>query len=124
MGWINFIVIPKWKALIPVTRYADELPEYLKKTLDELIYGEEYAYDLMDTNVKDLDLHTLQVLLNDHDTVEKLKSVLDADVFLLYWLETNKIQYKIISEYEYTENKKQYKDYKILPTILYDDEEE
>ena len=108
MGWTNFIIIPKLKLIVEVSRQIDEIPDYQKNALnfltdEERIYEIE-KYDIENKYTKDLTVKDLTQIFSVYEQANNI-SGMESDKFFLYWLETRGVDYEIKSEFEVNENK-------------------
>ena len=119
MGWTNFIIVPKLKLVIEISRNINELDDYQKKALDYLTDEERYEDDndyLENKSAKNISIKDLTRLFNTYEQANNLAGM-ESDKFFLYWLESKGIDYEIKSEFELAGGKfEQYKteEYKIL----------
>lgn len=106
MGWSNYIVIPKWKLLIEVSRNVNGIEEYEKIAIDKAIDEDNIDYIINDGNdiedMGDLPVHKVTIkelteLYKSYDIVQSL-SGMDSDKFLLYWLKNRGIGFSVQSE--------------------------
>jgi len=116
MGWVNYIVIPRFKIAIVVSRYLNEAPdvELFKRLLDVV---DEFNTDALYEPVNELKVTDLL----DMGTIAKytvnLFTGFDIDALLLMWLELVKVDYELISEFEFNERKDEFKDYQVIDIV-------
>jgi len=115
MGWLNYIVVPKWKVMFEISRHVDELPEHIKKAAEKL-YDEEFEelYEIQETKFSDLTAGDFAKVMEAVDIVTSLSSITDPAIFLLIFLHLRGMKYEIISEFEFEERKEEFKNFKIL----------
>ena len=109
MGWTNFIIIPKLKLIIEISRQIDEISDYQKNALNFLT-DEERIYEIEEYNIenkysKDLTIKDLTQMFSVYEQANGI-SGMESDKFFLYWLETKGIEYIIESEFTIKENNK------------------
>lgn len=108
MGWTNFIIIPKLRLIIEVSRKIDNIADYQKDALSFLIDEERVyeieEYDIENKTAKDLKVKDLTQLFNIYEKANILAGMLQDEIFI-YWLESKDINYEIKSEFEVNENK-------------------
>lgn len=127
MGWTNFIIIPKLKLVIEISRHINELDDYQKKAIDYLIDEERYEDGdeyIENKNIKNISIKDLTRLFNTYEQANSIAGM-EPDKLFLYWLKNKNIDYEIKSEFEVRENKELEKlkadGYKILR--MFGDEE-
>jgi hypothetical protein len=107
MGWSNYIVIPKWKLLIEVSRNVNGIEDYEKIAIDKAIEEDNIDYiavvdgdrieDMGDIPVQKITIKELVELYKSYDILQSL-SGMDSDKLLLYWLKNSGIGFSIHSE--------------------------
>ncbi len=107
MGWSNYIVIPKWKLLVEVSRNVNGIEEYEKIAIDKAIDEGNIDYitnidgkdieDMGDVPVHKVTIKELTELYKSYDIVQSL-SGMDSDKFLLYWLKNRGVCFSVQSE--------------------------
>jgi len=129
MSWSNYIIIPKLKLIIEVSRDIDEGEYYeyedeAKNFFDLIEYiREEFDYDSLETPLKSITLKDLSHILQvARKSVDALLHIYDYDYLLIYWLISRNIKFEIMNEFEFNEKKNKFKDYKIIKR--FDEEEE
>jgi hypothetical protein len=99
---MGYVIIPSLKLAIEISRNIEE---------------EEYP-DLTDEPFCDVHKPLKDITLSDMGNLiqyyEKVPYIDDKDSFILHWLEHRDIEYELIDEYKFEENKEKYKDYNIL----------
>lgn len=109
MGWSNYVLIPSWKMIIETSKEVDELEEYVKKSLDNMIQSDlDTDLSTSDLKISDITIKDLCTLASAYDNASTL-AFMNIDKFLLYWLESKDIKYEINSEFnidlsQYKEN--------------------
>jgi hypothetical protein len=108
MGWSNYIVIPKWKLLIEVSRDINELADYEQTAIDKIIDDENLDYDthfdgedvveMGNVPIGQVTIRDLAELYKRHDIVQSLAGM-DYNKLFLYWLKNRGIDFSIQSEY-------------------------
>lgn len=107
MGWTNFIIIPKLKLIIEISRHINELDDYQKKAIDYLTDEERYEDGdeyIENKNIKNISIKDLTRLFNTYEQANCLVGM-ESDKLFLYWLENKNIDYEIKSEFEVHDNK-------------------
>lgn len=97
MGWTNFIIIPRLKLVFEISKNVSELMDYKKDALLD-IDSEEEPVDVLDTKFSDLTVDNLATLTTGYRKYTNLMNISSNEMFL-YWLESNGIDYEIVSEY-------------------------
>lgn len=107
MGWSNYIVIPKWKLLIEVSRNVNGIEDYEKIAIEKAIEEDNIDYvavvdgdnieDMGDVPVHKITIRELVELYKSYDILQSL-SGMDSDKLLLYWLKNRGIDFSIHSE--------------------------
>ncbi len=128
MGWSNYIIIPKLKLIVEISRNINESYDYQKKALDYLT-DEERLYDTTEEreigniSTKDISIKDLTVLYSIYEQATLL-SEMEPDRFFLYWLESKGLQYEIKSEFDIDDKMKEYKKtYTILRIFEFEEKE-
>lgn len=106
MGYTHYVVIPKHKLLIEVKREIDKTDEKYNFGL----LSDEFHIDL-DVPYKNLKLDALYKLIKYYDESTKY---FNLDELLIGWLNGRGIDYEVITEYYYSDNKDKYLDYLII----------
>ncbi len=109
MGWSNYIVIPKWKLLIEISRNVGDIADYEKVAIEKAIDDENVDYethtdeegvvDMGNVPIHKITIKDLSELYKSYDILQSL-SGMDCDKLLLYWLTNRGIDFSIKSEYE------------------------
>lgn len=102
------MVIPKWKVLIEISRYVDEIEEWEEKSLKS---GETEWPEVGEVKITDMTLSQLNTLMSAYQVAIHVPYEIDS--FLLYWLKRLGIEYEVISEFD-LEKRKDLKEFKIL----------
>ena len=97
MGWSNYIVIPKLKLLIEVSRFT-KCESYEIQALNKLFDDSIDELDTDDMKVADLTLKDLVILTTNHNTLSNINTIDSSDVLFLYWLYSKNIDYEIENE--------------------------
>lgn len=108
MGWSNYIVIPKWRLLIEVSRDVNELADYEQAAMDKIIDGEsldcethfdgEDVVEMGNVPISQVTIRDLSELYKRHDIVQSLAGM-DYNKLFLYWLKSRGIDFSVQSEY-------------------------
>ena len=108
MGWSNYIVIPKWKLLIEVSRDVNQIEDYEKAAIEKAIDEDNIDYDahtegediigMGDIPINKITIKDLTELYKSYNIVESL-SGMDYNKLLLYWLKSRDIDFNIQSEH-------------------------
>jgi hypothetical protein len=108
MGWSNYIVIPKWRLLIEVSRDVNGIEDYEKTAIEKAIDDDnidcethadgEDVVDMGDVPIHKITIKDLTELYKSYDMVQSL-SGMDYNKLLLYWLTSRGIEFSIKSEY-------------------------
>ena len=114
MGWVNYVLIPKYKIAFVVDRGTDELPERLEKSLDDLRNDFPYLDD--DKKVSKLTVGDLMNLLRVYDRCIWIAETSVAH-FLLYFLKKYRINFEIKSEFDVKEKDLKKKGWIIVDTF-------
>jgi len=119
MGWCNYVLIPKWKIMIEVSRHINEDAleysyEQFNKLSDDIEeFGEDVIWKIPEKRLKELKVIDITRLYEIAD-----KSVAsypeNRDYLLLYWLKSMGIEFEIRDEFQVNEDKDKYKNWKIL----------
>jgi hypothetical protein len=109
MGWSNYIIIPKWKLFIEVSRSVDCLEDYEETAIEKAINEENIDFDshlegessvsMGDVPIHKITIKDLTELYRSYDMIQSL-SGMDYDKLLLYWLKARNIEFSIESEFE------------------------
>ena len=108
MGWSNYIVIPRWKLLIEVSRDVNKIEDYEKTAIEKAIGEGNIDYDahtdgediisMGDIPISKITIKDLTELYKSYNIVESL-SGMDYNKLLLYWLKSRGIDFNIQSEH-------------------------
>ena len=108
MGWSNYIVIPRWKLLIEVSRDVNDLADYEKAAIDEIIGSDSLDFDthfdgedvveMGNVPISEITIRDLAELYKRHDIVQSLAGM-DYNKLFLYWLKSRGIDFGVKSEY-------------------------
>jgi len=108
MGWSNYIIIPKFKLLIEVSRSVDNIAEYEETAIEKAIDEENIDYDtylegenivdMGDIPISKITVKNLSALYKKYEIVYSL-SGMDYDKLLLFWLKNRGIEFQIKSEH-------------------------
>ena len=102
MGWSNYIIIEEWKLAIEVPQRIDAgsiEQEYLEKLLS--FETREY---LLEKPHSEITVKDLSEFVSAYDIIHDMADICPDELFL-YWLESRKIGYKILSEFKFEEEK-------------------
>ena len=109
MGWSNYIVIPKLKLLIEVSRNVEDIEDYEEAAIDKVIDEDNIDYDahcegenvidMGDVSISKITIKDLTELYKSYDMVQSL-SGMDYNKLLLYWLKGRDIEFSVKSEYD------------------------
>lgn len=115
MGWVNYVIIKKWKIMFEISRHVSDLDEDAEEEIKKLWNESESYYNKIDKvrnkKISDIRVCDIQVLSSFSESYVKI-STIDSDNFLLYWLKSKEIDYEILSEHD--ERIKEYENYKKL----------
>jgi hypothetical protein len=108
MGWSNYIVIPKWKLLIEVSRDVNDLADYERAAIDKIIDDENLDYDthfdgedvveMGNVQINQVTIRDFAELYKRHDIVQSLAGM-DYNKLFLYWLKRRSIDFSVQSEH-------------------------
>lgn len=108
MGWSNYIVIPKWRLLIEVSRDVNELADYEKTAIDKIIdvegldcethFDGEDVVEMGNVPISQVTIRDLTELYKRHDIIQSLAGM-DYNKLFLYWLKSRDIDFSVQSEY-------------------------
>lgn len=122
MGWSNYIIIEDWKMIIETSREVDELEDYIKESLDNIIDSDiDTDISTSDLKVNDITIKDLCTLASAYENVSTL-SCMDIDKLLIYWLNSKGIKYNIESEFNINLNQYKEDGYKIIGRWVSDDD--
>lgn len=113
MGWSNYVIIPKLKVAIEISRYADRENLYMEELEDLLNEVDNFNFEILDKKPQELTLGDLTSLVS----LAKKSIVLEEiciDYFLLWWLELRGIKHEVISEFVFDKKKEEFKDYMVI----------
>ena len=112
MGWSNYIIIPKFKVVIEISRYVDDLPEYIHEAIHKL---EDFEPIEEDIQLRGLTIRVFNKLYNGYEIAETLSCKDDFNIIcLLYFLKSYNIEYEIVSEFNIKLEKLKKQGYKII----------
>lgn len=112
MGWSNYIIIPKFKVVIEISRHTNDLPEYIHEAIHKL---EDFDAIGEDVQLKGLTIRVFNKLYNGYEIAESLSCEDDLNIIcLLYFLRSYNIEYEIVSEFDIKLNKLKKQGYKII----------
>lgn len=103
MGWVNYVLLPKFKVAIVVHRSVEELEDYIEKALDYLT-GEDVGEVDIDKEFGRLTARDFKELITVYEEATKLQYANPATL-LLYFLKKYEIEYEVKSEFEIDENR-------------------
>lgn len=122
MGWSNYLILPKLKLAIEISRHTEELEEYRRYALEEAIGEESIDLDEMDqVKLTEITLKDLTVLYTAYDRMQRIAGM-EYDKLLLFWLEHRDIDYEVKSEHQVNIDEYKKKGYKII-RIFQDNED-
>jgi len=98
MGWINYVILPKQKLAIVISRHVNDIEEYEKDAFRKIIGNELDPFEDSDIKVKDITVKELCKIYSAYETMSTL-SGLEGDKFLLFWLVNKGIEFEIKSEH-------------------------
>lgn len=115
MGWNNYLVIPSWNMLIETSRYIDEdTLDYISDNINGLTKEiEEFDPNILEENYNKFTLSGLASLVKIADKSIVFQELDYAYLFLMF-LKSRDIQFEIIDEFFYDENKDKYKNYRVI----------
>ena len=113
MGWVNYIVIPKFKMIIETSRYVDEDSlDFIENAYTKLLNVlEDFNSELLHENLQSIDLSDFADMITITRQADIIFSDFHIDYLLLLWLKKKGIEFEIISEFEYEKQKSKYKNY-------------
>jgi len=103
MGWVNYVLVKKYKIAFVVDRSTDELDGYFEKALDWLRDDERARID-EEKKLKDVSVRDFAVLFNTYEKAVALEGASSA-MFLLYFLKKYGVEFEIQSEFNVDEEK-------------------
>lgn len=107
MGWTNFVIIPKLKLAVEISRSIDELDEWEEESIEKALYF--YEEEIPNKKITGLTFDDAKIL---GEAVKILNNIPeDRDVLFLFWLKKRNVEYEIISEMKLEEEKEKYKNY-------------
>ena len=131
MGWSNYVVIPKLKLAIEVSREIDEGDNYEYEDQAEKFFDitkfimEEVSFECFEKPLHEITLEDLtDVLRIAKESADTLMYLYHLDKLLIYWLISRNIKFEIISEFQFNERKDEFKDFKIIEQFNGDEENE
>ncbi len=98
---------------IEISRYVDK-EELCKEEIEEFLKTvNEFDYEIFEKEYQKLTVYNLADLI---DLAEKAIIFKDAysDNFLVWYLELTGKRYEIITEFEFTDRKNEFKEYKVI----------
>ena len=105
MGWVNYIVVDKWKMKFDISRYvqADDLDEIKKrlKKIDEIY--EELPEDAFEENHKNISLERFIQYMDLAKTTRELKIWSDCyllEFMFMLFLKDRHVDCRVISEFD------------------------
>ena len=108
IGWSNYVVIPKMKLLIEVTREISGIADYECVAIDDAISEDNFEYaehvegqeivDIEDVIIHKITIKDLAELHRRYGIVQSLAGI-DRGKLLLYWLKSRSIELSIESEH-------------------------
>lgn len=108
MGWYNYIIIPKWKILIEVSRDVDDIEDYENIAIEKAVSEEsadERTYiegvnviDMGDIAINKISIRDITELYKTYEIVQSL-SGMNYDKLFLFWLKNREIEFEIKSEH-------------------------
>ena len=116
MGWSNFIIIPKLKLVVETSRYVDvEDSVHFFDNLKELIQeSEKIPIEIFDVKYSDMTISDVSKIVSVAEKSSYTFSDFDRDLLLLAWLEYNNMDFEIVSEFNFNEQKYKKGGYKII----------
>ncbi len=124
MGWVNYVIIPQLKMIVTVPREVSNDTTFLKNVLVGKGCGvtseeeDDTLYNICEKSCSEVTLLDLQYMTKAIENLLGLRQV-SCDEFLLFWLDLRGIEYKVVSEYAFNEDKEQQelvKDYTQITT--------
>ena len=113
MGWSNFIILPKQKLAIEISRYVDK-EELCKEEIEEFLKTvNEFDYEIFEKEYQKLTISDLADLIDLTEKAIIFKDIY-SDNFLIWYLELTGKKYEIITEFEFEEIEKEFKEYKVI----------
>jgi len=113
MGWSNFIILPKQKLAIEISRYVDK-EELCKEEIEEFLKTvNEFDYEIFEKEYQKLTISDLADLIDLTEKAIIFKDIY-SDNFLIWYLELTGKKYEIITEFEFEERENEFKEYKVI----------
>lgn len=112
MGWTNYIIIPKLKIAVQVSRWVDGDNETLYNAIDKLI-DHVFNHDLLFESYKDLTLGYLSELIQVYDLARNFEDI-SINEFFVYWLKKRNIDFEIKTSNEISAEQLRRKGYKVI----------
>ena len=112
MGWTNYIIIPKLKIAVQVSRWVDDDNEDLYNAIDKLI-DHVFNHDLLFESYKDLTLGYLSELIQVYDLARNFEDI-SINEFFVYWLKKRNIDFEIKTSNEISAEQLRRKGYKVI----------
>jgi hypothetical protein len=108
MGWSNYIIIPKLKLLVEVSRDVCDIADYEKTAIEKAIDENNIGYnghfdgdntvDMGDVPINNITIKDLTELYKIYDIMQSIAGM-DCDKLLLFWLKRRGIEFSIESEH-------------------------
>lgn len=105
MGRSNYIIVDNLKLIVETNREVDHIEDYEENALTKMINSEDDEYcvdedfiDIKDVKIGDITIGNLTSLYNSYKNASVVREM-NVDKFLLYWLKSKEIGYKIKSEH-------------------------
>lgn len=98
MGWTNFVILPKQKLVVEISRHVNNIEDYERDALRKLVDNELDLFDDTDIKVKDMTVKELCKIYSAYENMSTL-SGLEIDKFLLFWLVNKNFDFEIKPEY-------------------------
>jgi hypothetical protein len=101
VGWQNFIIVPSLKLAVEVSRQIDgDSVERLSNSIVQLFDEEASVYDLLDEPFSKLSSKNFSEIVKKASCAEDLSGKYFDDLFAV-WLKLRKIDFQIISEFDF-----------------------
>jgi len=113
MGWSNFIILPKQKLAIEISRYINKEDLCKEDTEEFLRTVDNLNYEIFEKEYQKLTISDLADLINLAKKALIFKDIY-SDNFLIWYLELTGKKYEIITEFEFEEREKEFKEYKVI----------
>ncbi len=114
MGWTNFIIVKDWKLIIETHREVQELDDYIKDALEEMI-DEDANIDVHTSELKvsDITVNDLCIMSKAYERASNLYDI-DIDKLFLFWLESRGIKYDIMQGFNINIKKYEEDGFKVI----------